>query len=78
MPGFGTVVGVREFNMAAAESEFADGIDQEQREGIPLNLWRCLPDSPDSLVWVNVYTGPDTPPERVKMRKGDYDALPRA
>lgn len=67
--GLDRLVGILKFNAGATADEFET--ETCSRERIPQEMWRALPDSPDSLVWVRTYTGPDTPPEMRQWRLGD-------
>ena len=52
--GFEVPRGVRRFNAAVRAAEFDAWLDRliwvgaRYREGIPVDLWRALPDSPDA------------------------------
>jgi hypothetical protein len=64
-----SVVHILRQNAVAAEAEFE--AEKPTREGIPLDLWRALPPSPDSIVYLRTYVGPGLDPEIRPWRYGD-------
>ncbi|MEW1879427.1 hypothetical protein AB0O58_07010 [Rhodococcus sp. NPDC080181] len=67
--GLGDLIGIGLYNARVAEAEFFT--ERPTREGIPIQLWRCLPNSPDSIVYVRTYVGPGIEPEMRPWRLGD-------
>ncbi|MBT2491513.1 hypothetical protein J7E96_23900 [Streptomyces sp. ISL-96] len=45
MGGFEVLVDVAQHNAEAAEKAWHEVVEGERREGIPVELWRALPDS---------------------------------
>lgn len=67
--GLDSLIGILRANAIAAEVEFET--EKPTREGIPLDLWRALPPSPDSIVYLRTYVGPGLDPEIRPWRYGD-------
>jgi hypothetical protein len=45
MAGFEVIAEIARDSARQAEKELIGGFDEELREGIPVDLWRALPDS---------------------------------